>query len=67
MRICDMVCCHPRMADSRQTEPLLTSINLHYPLQYSGLENAMDCIIAHGITNSQTRLSDFHFPYTHRD
>ena len=27
--------------------------------QYSGLENAMDCIV-HGITKSRTRLSDFH-------
>ena len=32
-----------------------------YPLQYSGLENPVDCI-AHGVTRSQTRLSDFHFP-----
>ena len=31
-----------------------------YPLQYSGLENSMDCIV-HGVTKSQTRLSDFHF------
>ena len=31
-----------------------------YPLQYSGLENSMDCIV-HGVANSQTRLSDFHF------
>ena len=31
-----------------------------YPLQYSGLENSMDCI-AHGVTKSQTQLSDFHF------
>ena len=31
-----------------------------YPLQYSGLENPMDCIV-HGVTNSWTRLSDFHF------
>ena len=31
-----------------------------YPLQYSGLENATDCIV-HGITKSQTQLSDFHF------
>ena len=31
-----------------------------YPLQYSGLENAMDYIV-HGVTKSQTRLSDFHF------
>ena len=28
------------------------------PLQYSGLKNSMDCI-AHGVTKSQTRLSDF--------
>ena len=31
-----------------------------YPLQYSGLENSTDCTV-HGITESQTRLSDFHF------
>ena len=31
-----------------------------YPLQYSGLENSMDCI-AYGVTKSQTRLSSFHF------
>ena len=30
------------------------------PLQYSGLENSKDCIV-HGVTKSQTRLSDFHF------
>ena len=30
-----------------------------YPLQYSGLENSMDCIV-HGVTKSQTQLSDFH-------
>ena len=30
-----------------------------YPLQYSGLENSMDSIV-HGVTKSQTRLSDFH-------
>ena len=30
-----------------------------YPLQYSGLENSMDCIV-HGVAKSQTRLSDFH-------
>ena len=29
-------------------------------VQYSGLENSMDCI-SHGVTKSQTRLSDFHF------
>ena len=31
-----------------------------YPLQYSGLENSMDCIV-HGVTKSRTPLSDFHF------
>ena len=31
-----------------------------YPLQYSGLENFMDCIV-HGVTKSQTEVSDFHF------
>ena len=33
-----------------------------YPLQYSGLENSMDCIV-HGVTKSQTWLSDFHFHF----
>ena len=33
-----------------------------YPLQYSGLENSMDCI-AHGVANSQARLSDLHFHF----
>ena len=36
-----------------------------YPLQYSGLENSIDCII-HGVTKSRTRLRDFH-TYTHTD
>ena len=31
-----------------------------YSLQYSGLENSMDCAV-HGIAKSQTRLSDVHF------
>ena len=31
-----------------------------YPLQYSGLENSMDCIVC-GVTKSQTRLSNLHF------
>ena len=30
-----------------------------YPLQYSGLENSMDCIV-HGVGKSWIRLSDFH-------
>jgi len=29
-----------------------------YPLQYSGLENSVDCTV-HGVAKSQTRLSDF--------
>ena len=30
-----------------------------YPLQYSGLEKSMDCIV-HGVAKSRTRLSDSH-------
>ena len=33
-----------------------------YPLQYSGLENSMDCIV-HGFTKSWTRLSNVHFHF----
>ena len=33
-----------------------------YPLQYSGLETSMDCII-HGVTKSQTPLGNFHFHF----
>ena len=33
-----------------------------YRLQYSGLENSMDCIVQ-GVPKSQTKLSDFHFAY----
>ena len=31
-----------------------------YPLQYSGLENSIDCLV-HGVIKSRTQLSDFHF------
>ena len=34
-----------------------------YPLQYSGLENSMDCIV-HGVAKSWTRVSDFHFHFS---
>ena len=30
---------------------------IDYPLQYSGLENCMDCIV-HGVAKSRTWLSD---------
>ena len=30
-----------------------------YSLQYSGLENSMNCIV-HGVTKSQRQLYDFH-------
>ena len=30
-----------------------------YPLQYSGLENSMDCTV-HGVAKSPKRISDFH-------
>ena len=32
------------------------------PLQYSWLENSMDCIV-HGVAKSRTPLSDFHFHF----
>ena len=35
-----------------------------HPLQYSGLENSMDCVV-HGVAKSRTRLSDFHFHFSH--
>ena len=31
-----------------------------YPLQYSGLENSMDCLV-HGVAKNLTRLGGFHF------
>ena len=31
-----------------------------YPLQYSGLESSLDCIVR-GVSKSRTRLSNFHF------
>ena len=31
-----------------------------YPLQYFGLENALDCI-DHGVTKNRTQLSNLHF------
>ena len=31
-----------------------------YPLQYSGLENSINCIV-HRVTKSRTRLSDFYY------
>ena len=36
-----------------------------YPLQYSGLENSMDCTVC-GVTKSRTRLSNFHFHSVNR-
>ena len=36
-----------------------------YPLQYSGLESFMDCIV-HGVQKSQTQLSNFHFHFQYQ-
>ena len=33
-----------------------------YPLQYSGLENFMNCMVD-GVAKSRTRLSDFNFDF----
>ena len=35
-----------------------------YPLQYSGLENAMDYTV-HGVAENRIQLSDFHFTSLH--
>ena len=32
-----------------------------YPLQNSGLENSMDCVVSVGVPKTWTRLSNFHF------
>ena len=32
----------------------------NYPLEYSGLENSMDCTV-HWVATSRTQLSNFHF------
>ena len=37
-----------------------TGEGIGYPLQYSGLENSMDCIV-HGGAKSWTQLNDFCF------
>ena len=42
-----------------QERKLIETEGKGYPLQYSGLENSMDCIV-HGVAKSQTQLSDFH-------
>ena len=41
-------------------EDILEKGKATYPLQYSGLENSMDCIV-HGVAKSRTRVSNFHF------
>ena len=33
-----------------------------YPLQYSGLETSINCIV-HGVPKNWTRLSNFHFHF----
>ena len=37
-----------------------------YPLQYSSLENSIDCIV-HGVAKNWTQLSDFHFHFSGYD
>ena len=44
----------------------LTGEGIGYPLQYSGLQNFMDCIV-HGVAKSWTRLSNFHFYFHNRN
>ena len=40
-----------------------TREGIGYPLQYSGLENSMDCTV-HGVAKSWTQLNNFHFHFT---
>ena len=35
-----------------------------HPLQYSGLENSVDCIV-HGVAKSWTQLNNFHSTFKH--
>ena len=37
-----------------------------YPLQYSGLQNSMDCTV-HGVTKSWTRLSNLHLTFNYKN
>ena len=39
-------------------------MNIGCPVQYSGLENSVGCLVR-GVAKSQTWLSDFHFPHPH--
>ena len=43
-----------------QEDPLEKGKATH--LQYSGLENSINCTV-HGVTKSQTQLSDFYFHF----
>ena len=67
-----MLCCHQGFPDSSAGKESACNVGdlasipglgrclgegKGYPLQYSGLENSMDCIV-HGVT--KTQLSDFH-------
>ena len=39
---------------------------ISHSLQYSGLENSMDCIV-HGVSKSLTRLSNFRFGFIYEE
>ena len=52
--------CNARDSSSIPGSGISAGERIGNPLQYSGLENSMDCI-AHGVTKSWTRLNNFHF------
>ena len=59
-------CCTPFygfLHQKGQEDPLEKGV---YPFQYSGLEKSMNCIV-HAVTKSRTRLSDFHFQFSHQN
>ena len=45
-------------ATEQNIEKIMKKMRQPNPLQYSGLENSMDCIV-HGVVKSRTRLGPF--------
>ena len=57
----NVFCSVVKKMENRPCHILMTpGEGISYPLQYSGLENTMDCIV-HGFTKSQTQPSNFTF------
>ena len=61
--IAQMVKNSPATQETPVRSGKITGEGIGYPVQYSGLENSMDCTV-HWVAKSQTRLSNFHFHFT---